>query len=372
MSTTLGTVRARYELWGNPASARARAEALAVEQSHEFPPELAPAAAAPSRGVVADLEVRGPELAAATVDYPAELAGGEIGQFLVFLFGNCALLPGVRLVGLEVPDALATALGGGPKLGVAGLRRVLHAPTRPLLATALKPVGLGPADFAELAYRLALGGVDVIKDDQGLGNQPWAPFAERVPLVAEAVARANRETGGRSLYLPSFNPPVDEIEPRLRLALDAGAGGFLVVPGTGGPDLVRYLAAHTPDDAVLLSHPAFLGGFTVSPTSGIAPEILFGPIQRLLGADAVIFPSYGGRFTFSEEQCRGIAAGCHEPFAGLAPALPTPGGGMTVERVPELVEFYGRDVLLLIGGALHRGGDPRRAAERFRAAAEAL
>ena len=96
----------------------------------------------------------------------------------------------------------------------------------------------------------------------------------------------------------------------------------------------------------------------------------YGSLLRLSGADAAIFPSYGGRFAFTPEECRAIADGCARPFAGLAPSLPSPGGGMSPGRVPELVDFYGRDVVLLIGGELHRGGDPRSAAEHFRSLAE--
>ncbi len=36
----------------------------------------------------------------------------------------------------------------------------------------------------------------------------------------------------------------------------------------------------------------------------------------------------------------------------MKPCLPAPAGGLTLARVPELIEFYGRDVLLLIGGSL--------------------
>jgi ribulose-bisphosphate carboxylase large chain len=123
---------------------------------------------------------------------------------------------------------------------------------------------------------------------------------------------------------------------------------------------------------VLLAHPALLGGLAVSPTEGLAPDVLYGLLLRLAGADAAIFPSFGGRFSYSEEECRSIVDGCVRPFAGLAASLPAPGGGMSPDRVPELVEFYGRDVVLLIGGELHRGGDPRGAAERFRALVESL
>ena len=32
--------------------------------------------------------------------------------------------------------------------------------------------------------------------------------------------------------------------------------------------------------------------------------------------------------------------------------LPVPAGGMTVERVPEMIAGYGKDTVLLIGGGL--------------------
>jgi ribulose-bisphosphate carboxylase large chain len=32
--------------------------------------------------------------------------------------------------------------------------------------------------------------------------------------------------------------------------------------------------------------------------------------------------------------------------------VPVPAGGMTTDRVPEMLDFYGADVMLLIGGAL--------------------
>jgi ribulose-bisphosphate carboxylase large chain len=43
-----------------------------------------------------------------------------------------------------------------------------------------------------------------------------------------------------------------------------------------------------------------------------------------------------------------------------------PAGGMTLARVPEMLDFYGPDVMLLIGGSLLAGGE--RAAGDFTAA----
>ena len=47
-----------------------------------------------------------------------------------------------------------------------------------------------------------------------------------------------------------------------------------------------------------------------------------------------------------------LARAALDPWGGLAPAVPVPAGGMTLARVPELLDFYGTDVILLIGGNL--------------------
>lgn len=81
---------------------------------------------------------------------------------------------------------------------------------------------------------------------------------------------------------------------------------------------------------------------------------LFGHLHRLAGADIVVFPNHGGRFSFSPTDCESIAAATGDALGDLAPIFPAPAGGMSVDRVPEMVRFYGPDVVLLIGGDLHR------------------
>jgi ribulose-bisphosphate carboxylase large chain len=362
----VSVITAVYEVAGDDP--QARATGLAVEQSHELPTELAPPVAMRSLGRVVELRRRDDGPALATVEYPVELAGDELSQLLVLLIGNVSLQDGIRLVDLDVPEMLAAAVAPPSGPGVAGIRRLAAAPTRPLLATALKPVGLDAAALAEMAYELAAGGVDIIKDDQGLADQVWAPFAERVERVVDAVARANADHGTRAIYLPA----VTRLPERAELAVRLGADGALVLPGISGFDAFARARAAMGDERVLYGHPSFLGGFTASVGHGIAPHVLFGLVHRLAGADAVIFPSYGGRFSLTEQQCRDIADAARRPFAGLPPVLPSPGGGMSIGRVPELVDLYGRDVLLLIGADLHRGGDLRASAARFREAAEAV
>ena len=85
--------------------------------------------------------------------------------------------------------------------------------------------------------------------------------------------------------------------------------------------------------------------------------VLFGKLFRWFGADAVIFPHAGGRFSYSLETCAALAAELRRPHARVRPACPAPAGGIKVERVAELLEFYGPDCILLLGGSLYETGD---------------
>src|SRR3974377_184446 len=87
-----------------------------------------------------------------------------------------------------------------------------------------------------------------------------------------------------------------------------------------------------------------------------APYLLIGKLFRLLGADAVVFPNHGGRFGYSPDMCPAPAREAPEEPAGRRRVVPVPAGGMTTARVPELLAFYGADVMLLIGGALLQAG----------------
>jgi ribulose-bisphosphate carboxylase large chain len=207
-----------------------------------------------------------------------------------------------------------------------------------------------------LAYRFALGGIDIIKDDHGLADQPFAPFRERVERCAAAVARANRETGLSSLYMPNVTGPAQGLIDNALFAKNAGAGGLLFSPGLAGLDCMRLLADDDGIGLPVMSHPALQGSFVVSPESGISHFALFGQIARLAGADATIFPNYGGRFSFSRGECRSIAEGCALKMGPLKPIFPAPGGGMSLDRLPDMRQVYGPDVIFLIGGGLHQHG----------------
>ena len=354
--------------------ARAIARGICLEQTVETSEQLL--ADDDIRGHVVGwieaLEAAGPGRFDATISYTVESAAGELTQLLNVIFGNSAMQPGIRVLHLDLPPSILRQFKG-PRFGREGLRALLGVADRPLLGTALKPMGLSAADLAGLAYQLALGGVDIIKEDHGLTDQPFAPFAERVPRCAEAVARANRRTGYRCLYVPNVTAPADRILARARQAKDWGAGGVMVAPGLAGWDFLRVLAEDDGLALPILSHPAWLGTFAVSPEQGVAHHVIFGQLPRLSGADATIFVNHGGRFAFSQEDCRDIVAATEQPMGDLKPILPIPAGGMTLNRLPEMTAFYGREAVFLIAGGLYsRGADLMASSREFRRLVEPI
>ena len=302
------------------------------------------------------------------IGYPLATIGSELTQTLNVLFGNISLKAGMRIVDIAWPQSLLTSFGG-PRYGIAGLREITGTGKGPLLCSALKPMGMTAEELAERAYQFALGGVQIIKDDHGVADQPDAPFAERLARCQEAVARANRETGGNSLYFPNVTAGYAELPGRLAAAREAGCRGVLINPWVTGLDAMRY--ARDEYGLALMAHPALTGAYFAHPEHGIAPELLLGDLFRLAGADASIYPNSGGRFGFSVATCEAINQRLRRPLGDIKPSFPTPGGGMDIQRAPEWIRRYGPDTIVLIGGSLYAQGDLAAASRALKKALEA-
>ncbi|MDX2005950.1 MAG: RuBisCO large subunit C-terminal-like domain-containing protein [Meiothermus sp.] len=345
-----------YHLESTPADIEARAQALAVEQSIEMPPSAVrqPEILEQILARVASIEEAEPGYFRVELQMAVETTALQVSGLMNVLFGNCSLQEDVELVGLELPPELLAAYAG-PQYGIAGLRHLVHAHDRPLTCTALKPQGLGPLQLADLAHTFALGGLDIIKDDHGITNQTYAPFALRVPAIQKAVARANAATGLSTLYAPMLAGGPKVLEANLKVAREEGVKVVMIAPMLIGLPVFHELVGEL--DMAVLAHPAFAG-------NRIAPPVLLGRLFRLFGADATIFPNYGGRFSYSTQTCMDLAEAARGHWGGVRPCLPVPAGGMTVERVEEMGRFYGDDVMLLIGGNLLAAGD--RMLERTR------
>jgi ribulose-bisphosphate carboxylase large chain len=345
-----------YRLFGNEKESRAKAEDICIEQTVEFPAEEVPEGIIRKHvfGRIESFDSWDAESFKAVISYAVEIAAGELTQFLNVVFGNSSIKPGIRVEHLDLPESLLRGFKG-PRFGWEGLRSLLKVSKRPLLCSAIKPMGLSSPELADLAYQFVLGGMDVVKDDHGLTDQGCSRFEERVKRCAEAVQKANRETGQHSIYVANITAPHSEVIKRARFSKKAGAGGLMAAPGLIGMDLMRELADDDSLALPILTHPALQGSF-VTGKGGISHGVIFGQLARLAGADAAIFPNFGGRFSFSREECKEIADATSSPMGHLKPIFPAPGGGMGLDRVPEMIETYGMDLIFLIGGGLFKHG----------------
>lgn len=329
-----------YHIRCDARSIDARAQAIAVEQSVEMPLGAIDDAyvLAEIVGRVEGIRELGAGLFEARVSLSTATIGRDAGQLANMLFGNTSIHDDVTLHNAEIADDVA-ALFGGPRHGLDGLRRRVGAGHHALTCSAIKPQGLPPAKLAEIARHLADGGIDYIKDDHGLADQAYSPFKERVAAIASALR------GTAAHYVPSITGDLDAMRAQLATARDAGIDTVMVAPMVAGVSNFHRLVADSPGIA-FLAHPSLAGAARIS------PPFLFGGLFRMLGADAVVFPNHGGRFGYSQDACRQIARCALEPRNGLKPCVPVPAGGMSRERVDEMLEFYGTDIMLLIGGAL--------------------
>ena len=231
--------------------------------------------------------------------------------------------------------------------GVAGR---VGAGGRALTCSAVKPQGLPPGRLAQIAESFARGGLDFVKDDHGLADQEYSRFADRVGRCAEAVRRAAQETGHATQYVPSLSGDLETMRDQIRVARDAGVGAVMVAPMVSGFANFHSVVRENPATA-FMAHPSMAGA------ARIAPELLIGKLFPLIGADAVIFPNHGGRFGYTAETCRRLSENARGSADGGRGAIPVPAGGMTVARVAEMLDFYGPDTMLLLGGSLLAAGE---------------
>jgi ribulose-bisphosphate carboxylase large chain len=335
----------------------ARVESLLLEQTVELP-----RAALHDKfvlenivGRLANIKTIGTEKHAVVIDFPISATGNDPAQFLNVLFGNSSIQDHVALADFKLPPPKEwpqreQALPG-PQFGTAGLRHITGVHDRALTSTALKPIGLSVERLALLCGLFANAGIDIIKDDHGLANQSFHPFAERVRACQKAVRAANRKSGRQAIYVPNLTGTPATVLEQLKFAQEEGVCAVMIAPMLLGLPFMAEIVAHHAS-VPIIAHPSF-GGAT-----RIAPELLYGKLFPLYGADATIFANFGGRFSYSRETCRNLAGGLtHPDEPGLIPTLPMPAGGIKYQNVKDVLAFYGTEVILLIGGGLYEAGD---------------
>ncbi len=347
----------------NDDDAASRAEAIALENTVEIPRDVVPEGYIENvvLGRVEDVGATCHGVWTARISYHIDAAGRELPQLINVILGNASMLPGVKAIGL-LHNADITARFPGARFGKDGLRHLTGRKTGGYVCPVIKPQGSSTQTLARMCYLTAVAGADIIKEDHGLSNQDAAPFRERVRACADAVSRANDERAqsgdnSRALYFANIGGHGDQVSDLAYYAKEAGAAGILVIPGLLGFDAINRLAQDPDFGLPIMAHPSHLGPYVLSPDHGYSHAMLFGEMMRLAGADISVFPNFGGRFGFTLEECQQIVQACQSTSGIGHSILPSPGGGMTLERLPELKKIYGEDCVYLLGGNLLRFGE---------------
>jgi len=334
----------------NRAQALETAKSIALEQTAELSADAIPDKLLPYTGRISSTDQISEDRWQSRILFRKDLVAGDPVQFLNVIFGNISIKPGIRISDLD--RSYLAELLPGPAFGMMGIRTLLQATKRPLSCTALKPVGSSAKELANSAELFTSGGIDIIKDDHGLTNQPLADFESRVRHCVNAVRNGEQSSGKKTLYFPNITGTANQVLERLKKARDLGADGVLLAPQLSGLNSLTDITVNQAEIPVM-AHPAFSGPYTIHKQSGIEPSLYFGVLWRAFGADCIIYPNVGGRFTYTLRQCLDLNHECLNQKLSLRTSLPVPAGGIDRKSLLHWINKYGSNTIFLIGGSLY-------------------
>lgn len=300
-----------------------------------------------------------------TIRYPLHNVSPDFSSILTTTFGKLSLDDSVRLIDLTLPERLASDFKGA-KFGVDGIRELLGVQDRPLVMSIFK--GVIGRDLAFLEQQLRdqfAGGIDIVKDDEILYDNPLTPSLERARIGADVIQAHFEATGKRVLYAITLSGPVFGLRDQALRLIEAGATALLFNVYTYGLDALRELANDPDIHVPILAHPAFAGALTGS----ISHSLLLGKLPRLAGADLTLFPSPYGSLATPRDEAFVIRDQSAEPHWSK-PILPVPSAGIHPGLVADIIRDFGTDVVINAGGGIH--GHPDGAAAGARAFRQAI
>lgn len=303
------------------------------------------------------------------IAYPAVNFGSDFPLMLTSLLGNDASTSAqVKLLDIEFPREFAEDFGG-PNYGIAGIRKYTGIVKRPLLLNMIKPcTGLTPKEGARIFYETALGGVDLIKDDELFGNPTYSKPWERVKEYKKAAAAAYEETGERVRYFVNVTSGAGELTENVKRVQEAGADGIMINFAAVGYSGLKQVAETA--EVPILGHAAGSGMFYEGTASGMSSPLAAGKLARLAGADIVMVNTPYGGYPLRYQKYMQTLAQLTLPWYDLKPSMPSIGGGVHPGMVEKYMHQAGNDIVLAAGGAVQ--GHPMGARAGARAMRQAI
>jgi len=306
------------------------------------------------------------------IAFPVINIGTQIPMLLTTVVGNISMAGKLKLIDVRFPGKYVDGFKG-PKFGIPGVRKLLGVPKRPLLNNMIKPcTGYSPEVGVELFRAAALGGCDIIKDDELLADASFNRVQARVKLYMEAERQVFEETGEHTLYTVNVSDEIPRVFENARRAVELGCNAIMVNFLAVGFPVLRALAEDPAINVPILGHMDVAGAFYESPWHGISSHIVLGKLPRLAGADIVVFPAPYGKAPVLPEKFLNVAKNLSFPLYNLKPSFPMPSGGITPAMVPQVMKDLGNQIVIGSGGGIHaHPHGPVAGAKAFRQAIDA-
>jgi ribulose-bisphosphate carboxylase large chain len=293
-----------------------------------------------------------------------------IVSFLTLVIGNNQGMGDIKhakMIDFFMPPRMIQ-LFDGPATDISDLWRILGRPVKDggyIAGTIIKPkLGLRPEPFADAAYQFWLGG-DFIKNDEPQGNQVFCSIKKVIPLVRDAMFRAQDETGEAKLF--SANITADdhfEMCARADYILEtfgefADHVAFLVDGYVGGPGMVTTARRQYPNQ-YLHYHRAGHGAVTSPSAKRGYTAFVLAKMSRLQGASGIHVGTMGYGKMEGDKSDTNIAYMIerdsvdgpvyHQEWYGMKPTTPIISGGMNALRLPGFFENLGHGNLINTSG----------------------
>lgn len=321
------------------------------------------------------------------VAYPKELwEPGNFCQLKSGIAGNIFGMKGVdnlRLMDVSLPASYIKHFKG-PLLGMDGLRKRWKIPKRPLTGAVPKPkIGFSAQEHAEIGYETWIGGFDFVKDDENLTSTSFNKFDERVKLMARYRDKAEAETGERKGAFINITADIETMKRRANILHEHGFDYVMmdvVIIGTAG---LMTMREHLGDLGMTThAHRAMHASFDRNPKHGMTMQFV-AKEMRLLGLDQLHSGTAVGKLVGDKEEVLSIASILRDKvtkaqkyllldqdWGAIKSAFPVSSGGLHPGLVPDVLDIYGNEMILLVSGGIH--GHPKGTRAGARATMQAV
>ena len=308
------------------------------------------------------------------VAYPLDLwEKGNAPQLLSGIAGNIfgmKALNNLRLIDVSFPKEYLNAFKG-PKHGTKGLRKLFKVNKRPLTGAVPKPkIGFSAAEHADIAFQTWTGGFDLTKDDENLTSTKFNNFNKRVELMTRLRDKAEKETGEVKDALLNITGETNEMIKRAKLLHDNGwkyAMIDVVVAGTASVQTLRNVLGDY--GMAIHAHRAMHASFDRNPKHGVSMQFL-AKLMRIIGVDQIHSGTAVGKLVGDKKEVLSIAETLRETkvkeskgfllnqdWRSIKPAFPVSSGGLHPGLVPDVMNLFGNEFVLLVSGGIH--GHPK-------------